>query len=163
MKRLIVGIALGAAVLSTPLLAQAPGGRGNFGGRDQTRDEAKQRADMIFQMIDVNHTGVVTRDQAEQAVARFQAMRAGGQGGQGGRGGGMMQRMLDEAFGGANSLTLQQFEAEALARFDAMDLNHDGVVTGQERQQYRQMHPEGQSPVPPAPPGVPVPPPANPQ
>ncbi len=43
--------------------------------------------------------------------------------------------MIDEAFAGAPSLTLQQFEAQALARFDAADLNHDGVVTAAERQQ----------------------------
>ena len=156
MKTLIVAIALGAAALSTPLFAQSPGGRGGAGQRDQTRDEAKQRADMIFQMIDVNHTGVVTRPQAEQALARFQAMRSG----EGGHGGGMMQRMLDEAFGNSSTLTLQQFEGEALARFDAMDLNHDGVVTAAERQQFRQQHGQG---MPPAPPGTPMPPPPPPQ
>jgi hypothetical protein len=32
---------------------------------------------------------------------------------------------------------LQQFEAQQLARFDAMDLNHDGTVTAAERQQAR--------------------------
>lgn len=151
MNRLIFALALGAAALAAPLSAQGPGGGGNSGGRDQTRDEAKQRADMIFQMIDVKHTGIITRDQAQQAVARFQAMRRGNQGGQGGRAVGMLQRLIDEAFGGASSLTLQKFEAEALARFDAMDLNHDGVVTAQERQQYRQMHSEGLAPVTPVP------------
>lgn len=158
MKIFIVVAALGAAALSTPLFAQAPGGHGNFAQRDQTRDEAKQRADMIFQMIDVNHTGVVTRAQAEQAVTRFQAMR----GGDSGRGGGMMQRMLDEAFGSGSSLTLQQFEAEALARFDAMDLNHDGVVTAAERQQFRQQHAGGPAMGSPSA-GAPMPPPPPPQ
>jgi hypothetical protein len=59
-----------------------------------------------------------------------------------------MQRMIDEAFGSAQSLTLQQFEAQALARFDAMDLNHDGVVTAAERQQARQQRMQGQAPAP---------------
>ena len=159
MQKFIVAIALGAAAFSTPLLAQAPGGRGNFAQHDQTRDEAKQRADMIFQMIDVNHSGVVTRAQAEQAVTRFQAMR----GGEGGHGGGMMQRMLDEAFGSGSSLTQQQFEAEALARFDAMDLNHDGVVTSAERQQFRQQHAGGPATGSRPPAGAPMPPPPPPQ
>ena len=35
------------------------------------------------------------------------------------------------------TLTLQQFEAQSLARFDAMDLNHDGTVTAAEREQAR--------------------------
>jgi hypothetical protein len=34
-------------------------------------------------------------------------------------------------------VTLQQFEAQSLARFDAIDLNHDGTVTAAERQQAR--------------------------
>jgi hypothetical protein len=48
------------------------------------------------------------------------------------------QRMVDRLFGNAQSITLQQFEAQSLARFDAMDLNHDGVVTAAERQQARE-------------------------
>ena len=46
--------------------------------------------------------------------------------------------MIDHAFGAAQSLTLQQFEAAALARFDRADVNHDGVVTVAERQQARE-------------------------
>jgi hypothetical protein len=147
MNKLFVTIALGMAFVTAPVLAQGFGG----GQRDQTRAEAKQRADMIFQMIDANHDGVVTRDEAQQAAAQF-----GSRGGDNGRGGGRMQRMIDEAFGSAQSLTLQQFEAEALARFDADDLNHDGVVTAAERQQARAMR-EAQGPAPAAPQAVPVP------
>ncbi|MFL6784667.1 MAG: hypothetical protein ACJ8E0_00205, partial [Sphingomicrobium sp.] len=55
----------------------------------------------------------------------------------GGRRAGRMQRMIGQAFGTAQSLTLQQFEAQALSRFDASDLNHDGTVTAAERQQLR--------------------------
>ena len=50
---------------------------------------------------------------------------------------GGMQRMIDQAFATSQSLTLQQFEAQSLARFDAMDLNHDGTVTAAERQADR--------------------------
>ncbi len=141
MKRAIFAIAIGAAVVSTPAIAQGYGG-----GRDQTRAEAQQRADMMFQMMDSNKDGTVTKAEAEQALAQFQAMRGGED--NGGRGGGRMQRMLDQAFATSQSLTLQQFEAQALARFDAMDLNHDGTVTGAERQQLREQRQQAAQPAP---------------
>lgn len=131
MRKLLVSAALGAAFVSAPSLAQGYGG--GFMPRDQTRAEAQQRADMMFQMLDANHDGTVTRAEADQAMAQFQASRGGGNA----RGGGRMQQMMDEAFAVSPSLTLQQFEAQALARFDAMDLNHDGTVTAAERQQFR--------------------------
>ena len=140
MKKAIFAIAFGAAVVSAPALAQAPGGRGGWSQRDQTRAEAQQRADMMFQMLDANKDGTVTKAEAEQALAQFQAARGDDNGG---RGGGRMQRMIDDAFGTAQSLTLQQFEAQALARFDAMDLNHDGTVTAAERQQLREQRAQG--------------------
>jgi hypothetical protein len=153
MKKLIVMIALGAAAVATPALAQAPGG-GGFGQRDQTRADAQQRADTMFQMLDANHDGVVTRAEAQQALAQFEAMRGGGDA----RGSGRIQRMIDMAFGSGQSITLQQFEGQALARFDAMDLNHDGVVTAAERQAARQQRSAGAAPVVPPPGAVPPPP-----
>ena len=127
MNKFLVTIALGAAMVSTPLFAQQGAGRG-FGQRDQTRAEVQQRADMMFQMIDANHDGTVTKDEAQAALANF--------GGGGGRAG-MMQRMIDRTFASAPSVTQAQFEAMMLARFDAQDLNHDGVVTAAEREQAR--------------------------
>ena len=102
--------------------------------RDQTRAEAQQRADMMFQMLDANKDGTVTKAEADEAVAQFEAARGDDDSG---RGAGRMQRMIGQAFGTAQSLTLQQFEAQVLARFDAADLNHDGTVTVAERQQLR--------------------------
>lgn len=155
MKNLSLALALGAALVSTPALAQAPGG--GFGQRDQTRAEAQQRADMMFQMLDANKDGTVTRDEANQALAQFQANRGDENGG---RGAGRLQRMIDEAFATSPSLNLKQFEAQALARFDAQDLNHDGTVTVAERQQIRQQRAQAQPPVA----AVPQPaPPAKPQ
>jgi hypothetical protein len=119
MKTLLVGIVLGATIVSTQALAQDGGGMMQ---RDMTRAEAQQRADAMFQRIDLNHDGVVTRQEAEQAAAQF-----------GGRG----EKMVERMFGDAQSITLQQAEAQALARFDRDDLNHDGVVTAAERQQAR--------------------------
>jgi hypothetical protein len=129
MKILLAAIALGATVISAPAMAQGYGG-----GHDQTRAEAQQRADMMFQMLDANKDGTVTKAEAQQALAQFDASRGGESAG---RGSGRMQRMMDEAFAASPSLTLQQFEAQALARFDAADLNHDGTVTAAERQQSR--------------------------
>lgn len=155
MKTILATVALAATMIATPALAQ-DGGRGGF-MRDQTRAEAQQRADMMFQMMDANKDGVVTKAEAEQALVQFQAARGGDDGG---RGGGRMKRMIDSAFGTAQSLTLQQFEAQALARFDAMDLNHDGTVTAAEREQVRaQRQAQGAAPVAP----VPGPAPAKPQ
>jgi hypothetical protein len=151
MKKWFLTIALGTAAISVPALAQQGGG---FMQRDQTRAEAQQRADMMFQMMDTNKDGVVTKAEAEQVLAQFQSMRGGDNGGRGGGrgGGGRMQRMIDEAFATSQSLTLQQFEAQALARFDAADLNHDGVVTAAEREQSR----NGQAAPAPAPPASPT-------
>ena len=148
MKKLFVAIALGAVAISTPALAQGFGG----GQGDQTRAEAQQRADMMFQMMDTNHDGTVTKAEAQQALAQFEAMRGGGES----RGTARIQKMIDLAFGTSQSITLQQFEAQALARFDAMDLNHDGTVTAAERQQAREMRKaQGQIPAPtPTPPVV---------
>jgi Ca2+-binding EF-hand superfamily protein len=93
--------------------------------RDQTRAEAQQMADRMFQRFDANQDGVVTKQEAEQAAQQF------------GASGDRVEKMIDRAFGTAQSLTLQQFEARALARFDRDDLNHDGTVTAAERQQIR--------------------------
>ena len=141
MKKLLVTVALGAAFVSAPVLAQAPGGGGGFMQRDMTRQQAQQRADMMFQMLDANHDGTVTRAEAQQAAAQFAAQRGGDNGG---RGSGRIQRMIDQAFGTAESVTLQQFEAQSLARFDAQDLNHDGTVTAAERQQIREQRAQAQ-------------------
>ena len=77
---------------------------------------------MMFQMLDANHDGVVTRPRPSRR-SRSSGSRGGDNGG---AAAGRMQRMIDRLFGDAQSLTLQQFEAQALARFDAQDLNHDG-------------------------------------
>jgi hypothetical protein len=121
MKNLLVTVALGATIVSTQALAQSHGG-GGWMQQDMTRAQAQQMADSMFQRLDANHDGTVTRDEAQQMAAQS-----------GGRGG----RMLDRVFGNAQSLTLQQFETQSLARFDAEDLNHDGTVTAAERQQLR--------------------------
>lgn len=134
MKTLFATIGLAAAMISTPVQAQ-DGARGGWMQRDQTRADAQQRADTMFQMLDTNKDGTVTKAEAQQALEQFEAARGGGEGQ--GRGAGRIQRMLDVAFGSGQSITLQQFDAQALARFDRMDLDHNGTVTAAERQQAR--------------------------
>ena len=125
MKTLLVTVALGAAMVSSGAFAQdGQGGHGRW-MQDQTRAQAQQQADGMFQRFDLNHDGVVTREEAQQAAAQF------------GAGGERVQPMIDRFFGSAQSVTLQQFEAQQLARFDRDDANHDGVVTVAERQQAR--------------------------
>ena len=128
MKKLLATIILGSVIATTPALAQD---RGNWAPHDQNRQDALQRADRMFDMLDTNHDGVLTKAEAQQALAQFAAAR-GGEGG-----GGRMGRMVDMMFGASASVTRQQTEAQALARFDAMDLNHDGVASVAEQQQAR--------------------------
>lgn len=106
---------------------------GNWLQADTARQQAQQRADVLFQRLDANHDGVVTRQEAEQAAAQM-----GGQGGNGQGGGkGYAGRMIDRLFRQGDRVSQAQFEAQALSRFDRQDLNHDGVVTADERQQAR--------------------------
>jgi hypothetical protein len=141
MRKLLVTVALGATIVATKAAAQdpappppsaatpAPGGEdGHHRGwarEDMTRAQAQEMADRTFQRFDLNHDGTVTRQEAQQAASQF------------GFGGERAQRQIDRIFGEAQSLTLQQFETQSLARFDRDDLNHDGVVTASERQQAR--------------------------
>jgi hypothetical protein len=118
MNKLIFAAAIGAAFAS----AQAGAQGARPAQQDMTRQQAHQFADSMFARLDLNHDGAVTRDEAEQVRTQM-----------GGRGG----HMIERTFGTAPSLTLVQFEAAALARFDAEDTNHDGVVSAAEREQAR--------------------------
>ena len=139
----IVAIALSSA-FAVPALAQeptpapsAPPMQGNWLQRDITRQQAQQMADRLFQRFDLNHDGIVTRDEAKQVGVPLQAERAvSGKDVTPGLGGHTL-RFLERTFAGAQSVTEQQFEQAMLAHFDQMDLNHDGVVTADERQQAR--------------------------
>ena len=124
MQKILIPLALGAAIASTAAVAQDQPRQGGRWMQDMTRAQAQQMADGMFQRFDLNHDGVVTRQEAEQAASQFGA-------------GQRAEKMIDRMFGSAQSLTLQQAQAQALARFDRDDLNHDGVVTGAERQQVR--------------------------
>jgi hypothetical protein len=98
--------------------------------RDMTREQTRQMTDMMFQRFDLNRDGVLTRQEAEQGAAQL------GGGGEG-HGSGRAQRMIARLFGDQQSVTLARAEAQALARFDAQDVNRDGVVSAAEREQAR--------------------------
>jgi hypothetical protein len=125
MKKFVLAAALGAVIVSAPAFAQ---GRG--GDRQLTRQDEQAMADAMFERFDLNHDGVVTRDEAQQALAQFSQGREGKAAEKG-------QKIIDRFFGTSQSVTKQQFEGISLAKFDRDDLNHDGVVTPQEREQAR--------------------------
>jgi Ca2+-binding EF-hand superfamily protein len=84
----------------------------------------------MFQRFDLNHDGVITRDEAEQARGQLTK-------GAEGKRAAKSEKMIDRVFGTSQSVTKSQFEAMALARFDKQDANHDGTVTSSEREQAR--------------------------
>ena len=144
MTKALLFAAAGFAALSTQAPAQqpmpapgqpqaAPQGnlRGNWLQADQTRQQAQQRADLMFQRLDANHDGSVTREEAQKAGPVT------------GGGGARVERLMTRLYGDAQSVTQAQFEAQALARFDRQDLNHDGTVTADERQQARAARAQG--------------------
>lgn len=104
-----------------------------------TRAEALRRADAIFLQLDLNHDGLVTRLEALEATSQLQAERqATGRDVAPGIGG-HTARFLARTFADAESITRQQFEQAMLAHFDQMDLNHDGILSTEERQQAKMM------------------------
>jgi hypothetical protein len=102
----------------------------------------------MFDRLDANHDGNISRDEFAQADAMHDGpgghdggpgMRMGpppggpegpagpeGPGGRGMRGAGML--------GTQGFVTLEQMRARALERFDRADANHDGILTADERQ-----------------------------
>ena len=139
MIKFVTVAAAAAIALAAQASAQAPAPtapqanlRGNWLQADQIRQQAQQRADLMFQRLDANHDGTLTKAEADAAAAQM----GGGEGGKG-RGGKFAARLVDRLFAGADSVSQAQFEAQALQRFDRQDLNHDGTVTGDERQQAR--------------------------
>ena len=104
---------------------------------DITREQARSRAQQLFAMFDVNQDGVVTRSEAKSVGMRL-LMRRAATGRDAAPGiGGQTLRYLETAFSGMQSVTEQQFEDAFLAHFDEMDANHDGILTGAERQKRR--------------------------
>ena len=89
----------------------------------------------LFDRADANKDGVVTRAEFDEAMAsgRLHFHSASMRGGLGGR---MFETADTDKDGRVSLAEAQQL---ALQHFDASDLNHDGVLTPDERRQARQL------------------------
>jgi Ca2+-binding EF-hand superfamily protein len=139
MKKLLATAAVGAAMLVTPLAAGShPARELGAAPPDITRLQARQRADSLFEMFDLNHDGLVTEAEAKQVGQQLMMQRASSEKDVAPGIGGHTLKYLKHAFAGAQSVTRQQLEQAMLAHFDQMDIDRDGVLTAVERQQARQ-------------------------
>lgn len=132
MKSILAGclcITIAAPSLALPS-APSPGFHGPI-----TRQQAIGRADRLFDLLDVNHDGVLTRLEAEVEGARLRAERAASGVDVAPGVGGHTARFMERRFAGLRSITRDQLERAMLAHFDAMDRDHDGILTADERDQ----------------------------
>lgn len=104
---------------------------------DLTRAQALERANMLFERFDLNHDGVVTRAEAELVGSKLLLVRAATGRDEAPGIGGHTLRFLRQRFTGLDAVTKSQFESAFLAHFDQMDVNHDGILTAEERLQAR--------------------------
>ena len=116
MKRLTIAVAIAAASLAVPALAQGGPPRDQYGDATVTKADAAKMAADRFAQLDANHDGSLTPE--ERAVA----------GGFGGRGPGGAA---------AGPQTRDEFVAAQMMRFDRQDADHDGNLTKAERDAFR--------------------------
>ena len=118
-------------LIVTPAFAQNAGGGapGGYAARSQTKADAEQRAQMIFDQLDANHDGSI--DQSEiDAFAKLM--------GDNPRMTGRVTRMFTESDANHDGkVSAAEAKAHADAAFDAADANHDGILTPEERQAAR--------------------------
>jgi Ca2+-binding EF-hand superfamily protein len=114
----------------------------------------------VFEKLDANHDGNISRQEfmaskSQMREQRVIVMRDGAIGGTPGAPGAPGMRMHMRGMGGfgghlfemADSnkdgrVSLAEAQAAALAHFDKADLNHDGKITPEERQQMHQLRRE---------------------
>jgi len=117
-------------VIALPAFAQDAGDppRGNRNA-PQSREEAEQRAQMVFEQLDANHDGFVTQDEVD-AFSRLM--------GDNPRITGRVTRMFGEADANHDGkVSAAEAKARADAAFDTADANHDGTLSPEERQAAR--------------------------
>ena len=135
MKKLLSVIALLVAATAAPAFAQPA--ESPVEQPDLSREQALERADQLFDRFDLNHDGLVTRDEAERLGRKLMLQRAAtGRDPAHGLGGHTL-RCLKHRFAGVDAVTKQQFEDAMLEHFDGMDVNHDGILTAAEREEAR--------------------------
>jgi Ca2+-binding EF-hand superfamily protein len=135
---------------------------GGMGGRAMDMEEHSMAMEpgAMFDRLDTNHDGVISRQEFTAAHARMHerrvmimhggdaahpmpgmegmSMRMQGMGRNGG-GAGMAGRLFGMADANRDGrVSLPEAEAAALAHFDRIDLNHDGRITPDERRQAHQ-------------------------
>jgi len=128
MNRLL--IAALPLLIAFPAFAQdagdPPGGSRNT---PQSREEAEQRAQMVFEQLDANHDGFVTQDEVD-AFSKLM--------GDNPRIAGRVTRMFTEADANHDGkVSAAEAKARADAAFDTADANHDGTLSPEERQAAR--------------------------
>lgn len=127
MNRLLIA-ALPLLVI-TPAFAQETGGAVPAAGRSETKADAEQRAQMIFEQLDANHDGSI--DQSE--IDAFTKLM-----GDNPRITGRVARMFTESDANHDGkVSAAEAKGHADAAFDAADADHDGILTPEERQAAR--------------------------
>ena len=117
---------------------------------------AGQRANpgAMFDRLDANRDNMISREEFERGRS-MRAERAGQRGQRMGMRGMRGHRMALRGQGGMlrradadrdGRVSLAEAQAAALAHFDRLDLNHDGRITPEERQQMRQQRLQSRAP-----------------
>jgi Ca2+-binding EF-hand superfamily protein len=131
-----------------------------------TRDEVAAHVRKMFDRLDANHDGYVTREEANAFLGQMGDMRERMEGMRQ-RMDGMRERTEKVRFKIENRFEVRGDEAEGRgALFDKLDTNHDGVISRQEFMNGRaHMHEnrmivmrDGADGIPPVPPIPPIPP-----
>ena len=98
-----------------------------------TRQTALERADTLFELLDTNHDGVLTRGEAERSTLRLRLLAASLHRDIAHGIGGHTARFYRERFAESRTVGRAEFEQAMLDHFDRMDRNHDGILTADER------------------------------
>lgn len=106
--------------------------------KTQTRADVSARIAQMFARLDTNHDGAIVKEEVEAARAQFAGAPRGPDKGKGMHGG-FVGRIIDMADTNKDGrVTLAEAQQAALQHFDRADLNHDGILTPEERSQSRQ-------------------------
>ena len=142
-------LAAAAVTFFTPVVASA---QSRSMIPPETLEVFLTRQDAMFNRMDQNQDGYVTKEEIEAAAAAMRARMGGGaggpppgappagadQGGPGGPGGrgGMMGRLIEQADADADGkVSRAEMRAANTKRFQEMDKNGDGVLSADERPQ----------------------------
>ena len=134
-----VGFAALAGAAGLALAQDAPAERGPLFGLFQsdanndgvlTRQEFDAGRDARFSQLDANNDGQLTREE-------MRAMR-GDRGGMRGHHRGGMHGMRGADADNDGNITREEFLAGPIEHFDRLDANNDGVISADERPQWRQ-------------------------